>query len=1603
MSLERFTNIDDFLIGPDQVHSVVPNKWTDELTKGGKLLRYPVNPDYMERSFGLADRAIEAHIYSAEEGNYVTSVYNVNAFLDLQDRATTALRLNTLNIPTQELVSRLPALNGNYLMILNLHRTWVGTESDPAFKIEEISPDRTELYLRGFTDYSLYSQIEEADQLFESAGFLESIDAGNVVLNFGTNNVYTILEVQRWTDADGIIVKLLKPISDDLVEQSLSWIELEEADPALAYLNFIVTAQDNRVFLRPANFEASGEFNTVTETDFANYTQLLGSTTQTSEEIIQNMLSGSFGSSPIGIDYSAFENFVFYASAAERVKNFKYKLEQIEFYDEQINLLHVSASVVPTLQSDLELARVRKNAIIGAFDGFENWLYNEPTQSLFTHQALYTKEHNDGNPTSLEGGVLAAKFYQIQPWPKIISSSNGIAKYSVKGTSTTEGQNWYSGTLASASLYDTLNEKSLANAIPEHIRLDSNNDQYELFVNMIGQHFDIMYSYADALAKTYHPLEHPKLGHSKDTLYHIAQSLGWKLVNGKQASALWQYKLGYNESGSFASTGSIFTKSDEAITTEVWRRIVNNLPYLLKTKGTARGIKALMNTYGIPQTLLSIREYGGPKVGEDVPQLIEDRFTYALQFKSGSVDGTVSPYIEYTTRDHESDIGTWGFQREYLSSGDDIPVQTREFRFKPAVKESMLLLSGIQHQNGNQTDTRVNFQVAVQYTGSYSGSDKYGRVVVSHARGSGSGIGTPITASTDYVPLYDGNFWNLRWFWTATGSDAGIYNITNNLNTTYHIQVQHASDHIDDKIIHQTSASYTPTNNTHKNGYGALSSNSSHRKIRIGGHPGLGSSKDNRQVNAFLRKFIENDNTISTDNSTTPNLMTFSGSMQEYREWLEDIGQTAFDLHTKNPTSYVSGLDPTSSFDTLVRHYPLGTELNAVDHSLHQYQILSSSHPAQSVIDSQLPIDTTDTASLVNSGSSYATMSNFPTATNVQRGNYEPVEETYYIQGASLGASLPKSNKIRFDDNSLITSLSPTATAETSTFDNASLDSNRLGLFYSMADQINKDIFNQIGDVALDDYVGDPDDQYEYQYKDLNNFANNYWKKYSDKNDVNAFMRIFAQFDFALFESIKQMIPDRANEALGLLVEPHILERVKVVPFKKPQQSSHHYDGEVKGLTPTASADFKKLEGEFTASPSMTGDTAFHADAGSNSYNDVGNYRGDIILNTSASTDYFTKQIFEAPISSSAQYTAKLKHLYQVATTNIPNENGFHHKPSEDHSWTILNSRSRQTYITNIQSNTGIASGEVIAKFETTNRLRLMYDTYVQTDQLIDVKVGAGVNIPGGDSNIELDYLARLVYDKENKIEGGAALFASGSIKPVTHLSATKNNIIKESFGDAAQQNVEFHFEDVHLPKRTNLIVEVFLRNASGVEITENTVINRISTVITQKKVGYNPTDDFIDIARPSVIFKKKTLHYGQLDATKSKRFNGNQKIVSESLHRGLFTQLDDALSNPSKFVYSQSLDETCYRDDENNQSETKYGGSRISAPGVNVLSGYSELSFEPIVEVFITNPNQIVYNSTPQVTERGQENPGNLTVTAGKATITNRPPKPTRRSTRSF
>ena len=99
------------------------------------------------------------------------------------------------------------------------------------------------------------------------------------------------------------------------------------------------------------------------------------------------------------------------------------------------------------------------------------------------------------------------------------------------------------------------------------------------------------------------------------------------------------------------STGvplSTFAISTEDKTQEIWKRVINNLPHLLKTKGTERGLRALINCFGIPQTILRIREYGGAEASfESKTDNVYERFFYSTTVGyNGKTSGQVAQLIE---------------------------------------------------------------------------------------------------------------------------------------------------------------------------------------------------------------------------------------------------------------------------------------------------------------------------------------------------------------------------------------------------------------------------------------------------------------------------------------------------------------------------------------------------------------------------------------------------------------------------------------------------------------------------------------------------------------------------------------------------------------------------------------------------------------------------------------------------------------------------------------------------------------------------------------------------------------------------------------------
>ena len=74
---------------------------------------------------------------------------------------------------------------------------------------------------------------------------------------------------------------------------------------------------------------------------------------------------------------------------------------------------------------------------------------------------------------------------------------------------------------------------------------------------------------------------------------------------------------------------------------EVHKRIYHNLSYLLKTKGTERGLRALINCYGIPSDVLNINVHGNTDYTQTVYLSPEESTTSTFTPISSSLNNII--------------------------------------------------------------------------------------------------------------------------------------------------------------------------------------------------------------------------------------------------------------------------------------------------------------------------------------------------------------------------------------------------------------------------------------------------------------------------------------------------------------------------------------------------------------------------------------------------------------------------------------------------------------------------------------------------------------------------------------------------------------------------------------------------------------------------------------------------------------------------------------------------------------------------------------------------------------------------------------------------
>lgn len=629
------------------------------------------------RKFAVTFRAekkpnLELHVYTPD-GAYLYG--NHSTTYSTEDN-TVGSQLNAyehLVVDTRNELELLGVSRGTYKLVYNLFDNIIGKFDGEKLWIKEISPSRREVRIQlPGNSTTLLSQLENFRNRW--ASYTENDIFDSFVLNFGFNETYQIINAKfiDFATSPEIIVRLYNPLPAQYGEKSRLWISEEIIQPVLDTVTIVPAAPVQPVTnLAPPNFELEEYEGHSVATSFKTWNDLLSQNLQTSQQLIDAQFSGSLSGIKLNVNYRNFENFVHFSSAVERVKNFKYKVELIEYYNSRIRIVS-GVNGGDVTGNNLTDLFTRRSQVVSGFDDFEKYLFFESTGSnLYSHYGSATGS--------------------IEPWPKINGdnltwqtawstwstySSTWLASgspdpygyFSRLSLSTSEeAEVYYADLLELAEIYDRSNIHRLVNTVPGHITDSTQNEDFVLFVNMLGQHFDILWSYIKNLTSLKVREEHPADGMPGDLLYHIAESMGFKLLNGKSASELWKYSLGTDASGSALQTnvGGITSISDSNHTKEIWRRIVNNLPYILKTKGTSRSIKALLTCFGIPSSVLTIKEFGGPTTFTDIdhfPEYTHDVFHYAWLSTTGSLLIQSQSYINGT--------------------GNTVYPDTLEFRFK---------------------------------------------------------------------------------------------------------------------------------------------------------------------------------------------------------------------------------------------------------------------------------------------------------------------------------------------------------------------------------------------------------------------------------------------------------------------------------------------------------------------------------------------------------------------------------------------------------------------------------------------------------------------------------------------------------------------------------------------------------------------------------------------------------------------------------------------------------------------------------------------------------------------------------------------------------
>ena len=568
---------------------------------------------------------------------------------------------------------------------------------------------------------------------------------------------------------------------------------------------------------------------------------------------------------------------------------------------------------------------------------------------------------------------------------------------------------------------------------------------------------------------------------------------------------------------------------------QLLRRVLINMPDVIRSKGTQHSIKAFLRAIGIdPENSVRIREYGGPSI----MQLAHSRETkremnYMLDFSNG-LEYAASPYLSASRVEvgFPYPTGTMSLKKKYPPHG---------ISNNPSdglLTSGSWTIEGIFSYPLTRYHRSAESIVRLCTTGS---CDSKGGIIANLLAMSGttdtalslfvrSGMSpsapmlTLVLSMSNYGNLYDGDKWNFSF--GRERADA----IGSHPSASYYLRV---AKNEEGKI-----AQYVATSSFFQDDPQRVSSSLEFKtpQANVSGcyiQVGPGFSPPAAGGAGYL--FLNNTTVVGT----TPQTVAFNGRLSNLRFWSKALTETEWKEHVRNYkstgvqdplTNYNFARTPSGSFERL--------RLNTLTKQENLYANTSASLGplgAMTFID-------------FSQNGMHLTGTNFTTTGSVfVADSFEYSYLSPYFDEAST------SEKIRvrsYQSQALVDEHPWSATtpvyevlkSETPT------DDARFAIEFSLVDALNRDIVTMFSTFdALDNMLGDPSLLFSPDYPDLERLRDVYFNRLSEKLNFKEFFEFFRWFDMSIGTFIEQLIPRKTRfKGTNFVIESHMLERHKM-------------------------------------------------------------------------------------------------------------------------------------------------------------------------------------------------------------------------------------------------------------------------------------------------------------------------------------------------------------------------------------------------------------------------------------------------------------------------